>query len=283
MKKILLLGNTGKMGIALNKIFKNDYKLVGKNSTNYNASNFDEVKKLIFSEDPDIVINTVAIMGNDYCELYPEEAFRINALYPKYLSLLSEDKGFTLVHFSSEAVFSDSNDSYLYEDDLVRPINVYGMTKYAGDCFIEANTKNYYICRLPILFGECEKNNQFVEKMLTLVEKGNTTLKISDDIISSPSYSIDIAKIVKQLIDNKYYSGIYHISNDTKGSLYDLITEIVKELELDVKIKPTTYKNFEHIGNKNICTPLSSKKIDKLRDWRLAVRDYCKNIENKFI
>jgi len=283
MKKILLLGNTGKMGIALNKIFKNEYKLVGKNSADYNASNFDEVKKLIVSEDPDIVINTVAIMGIDYCELNPEKAFRINALYPRYLSSLSKHRGFTLIHFSSEAVFSDSNNSYLYEDDPVEPINVYGMTKYAGDCFVAANSDNYYICRLPIIFGESIKKNQFVEKMLTLIDEGNTMLKISNDIISSPSYSIDIAKTVKALIEDEYNSGVYHVSNNAMGSLYDLITEILKNLQIDVKIEPTTYKDFEHIGNKNTCTPLSSIKIDALRDWRLAVHEYCKTIQNKAI
>ena len=154
------------------------------------------------------------------------------------------------------------------------------MTKYAGDCFVEANAENYYICRLPIIFGESIKKNQFVEKMLNLIKEGITTLKISNDIISSPSYSIDIAKIVKQLIDDKYHSGVYHISNNTMGSLYDLITEIINNLGINVNLEATTYKNFKHIGLKNTCTPLSSKKIDTLRDWRLAVREYCKTIQS---
>ncbi len=70
-KKVLILGSTGKMGIALKGVLEGTYDVVGKNSKDFDACHFSEVKNLIKNATPDIVINTVAFMGIDACEKTP--------------------------------------------------------------------------------------------------------------------------------------------------------------------------------------------------------------------
>ena len=277
-KKIMLLGHTGKMGTALMEVFANGYTVVGLNSKDFNAIEPESVRDALKKHKPDILINTAAFLGIDPCEKEPERAFRMNALYPKSLSELSAEMGLLLVHFSTDAVFNDSKGDFYTEEDIPSPLNVYGATKYAGDCFIQAIAGHFYILRVSVLFGKTPKDNQFVEKMLQKVREGKKTIKVSGDIISSPTYSKDVAVEIKRIVEASMPYGTYHMANEGKASLYELIKEITETLGLEVKIEKASYKDFPYIGIKNTNTPLRSVKINPLRPWKEAVREYCKEI-----
>jgi dTDP-4-dehydrorhamnose reductase len=277
--KLLLLGSTGKMGTALKEVFRRSYDLIGKNSQDFDAVDFKQVARLINDHKPDIVINAVALLGIDPCEKEPERALRLNTLYPKFLAERSKDSGFLLIHFSTDAVFSDKQDGFCKEGDSPRPLNIYGLTKYGGDCFVQNIAKKYYIFRLPVLFGETAKETQFVEKMLKKIRQGEKSLRISADIISSPTYSKDAAREVKRIIERKCAYGLYHICNAGKASLYDLIKEIIRNLDLDVVVKKCSHRDFPCVGVKNTCTPLKSQKSGPLRPWKEAVKEYCSHVK----
>ena len=279
-KKILLLGSTGKMGLAIKEVFAGNYNVAGKNSRDFDALDFNSVKEAIKQEKPDIVINSVALLGIDPCEKEPDKAFRLNALYPKFLAELSNEYRFILVHFSTDAVFNDKKGGFYSEADAPCPLNIYGFTKLGGDCFIQNIAKKYYIFRVSLLFGACNKNNQFVEKILEKVKQGQKAIRISDDIISSPTYSKDVAIQLKYALDNSLEFGLYHIANEGKATLCELIKEIVSVLGLGVKVEAASYREFPHIGIKNTCTPILSKKIKSMRHWKEAVKEYCQCIKS---
>lgn len=274
-EKILLLGATGKMGLSLGSVLDGAYNVVGKNSKDFDAANLREVESLIEDTRPDIVINTVAFLGIDPCEVQPNRALQMNTLYPKRLAELSKKMGFLLVHFSTDAVFNDQKGDFYLETDRPEPVNLYGLTKFGGDCFIQSIAQRYYIFRIPILFGKSLKANQFVEKMLDRVRQGQKVLKISSDIYSSPTYSSDVADEVRRIIESSSSFGTYHIANDGKTSLYELIKEIIGNLGLRVKIEKASFRDFPYVGVKNTNTPLRSAKIKSLRPWREAVKAYC--------
>lgn len=105
--KVLLLGSTGKMGVALQAAFCAGYELVCLHRPEFDAADFAKVERVIRQHRPDVVINTIAHLGVEPCEDNPRMAFELNALYPRLLAQLSSENGFLLVHFSSDAVFSD--------------------------------------------------------------------------------------------------------------------------------------------------------------------------------
>ena len=279
-KKVLLLGSTGKMGIALHDVFKSTFTVFGKNSEDFDAASPKTVNPLIDDTCPDIVLNTAAFLGIDPCELEPEKALHMNTMFPKHLAELSEKKGFVLVHFSTDAVFPNIEESAFTEDDSPYPLNLYGVTKFGGDALIQSIASQYYIFRLPVLFGPSSKKNQFVEKMLERIQSGQKTLKVSSDIISSPSYSYDIAKEACRIIETLTPFGLYHLNNEGQGSLYDLMKEIVKNLKINVRLEPASFQDFPHIGKKNTRTPLKSTRIKPLRPWKDAVKAYCQEMKN---
>ena len=81
------------MGTALSSIFEN-YDLVCKNSKDFDACDFDSVRELVNEVKPDILINTVALVGIDPSEDNPEKAYQLNTLYPGLLANLSKELGF---------------------------------------------------------------------------------------------------------------------------------------------------------------------------------------------
>jgi dTDP-4-dehydrorhamnose reductase len=279
MKKVLLLGGTGKMGKALNSVFSKEYNVISVGSKDLDVRNENEVRKIIKNNKPDIVINTVAFLGIDPCEQDPIKAFEMNMVHPMGLAKLSNEFNFLLVHFSTDAVFSDNEDGDSYDEySAPNPVNVYGMTKLGGDMMVQEISEKFYIIRISVLFGHNDKNNQFVEKMLSRVNDGVSEINIADDIIGTPCYSKDVALVVKNIIKTDLEYGLYHAVNDGKGSLYDLMSEISRSMKtLSVVVNRASHKEFQAIGRKNTNTPLKSRKLKPIRHWKDAVKEYCKS------
>lgn len=279
MKKILILGHTGKMGTALQRAYADNHEVVTANSSHFDAARPEQVQALVESVNPDFLINAAAFVGVDACELDPVRAFQINTLFPKQLAELSQSVDFTLVHLSTDAVFADVNPGhYCTEEDMPQARNIYGFTKLGGEQMIQAISHKHYVFRLSVLFGPTPKNTQFVEKMLILARSGQDTLRISDDIISTPSYSQDLANHIRHMTDTTAPFGLYHLTNQGEASLYGLIREIFTHAGVTTNLEPASYRDFPSRGIKNLRTPMRSNKISPLRPWREAVHAYCQSM-----
>ncbi len=274
-KKLLLLGDTGKMGSAIRHVFGADHEIIGLNREHFDASDLEQVSAIVARERPDLLVNAVAFLGIDACEREPSRALHLNALLPRRLAELSQQHRFILIHFSSDAVFGNVKDRDCLESDPVDPFNVYALTKYGGDCFVRAAAANSYVFRLPVLFGESGKQDQFVEKMLSRVRAGARRLEVSMDVVSTPSYSCDVAMEVRRIVEEGLAPGLYHIANEGRGSLYEMISLLVAELKLSAAVEPVSHEKFPSLGRKNTYTMMGSEKVAPLRPWRVAFRQYC--------
>ena len=272
---VLLLGDTGKLGVAI-KTELSHYKIIGASSKDFDAKKPNSINSLLESVKPNVVINTVAQTGIDECEKKPLDALKINAKFPLHLAKLSLKFDFTLVHISTESVYSDINCGLLYEDSIPAPKNTYGMSKHLGDQFVESICQKYFIVRLPMLFGKSKKNDQLVERMVKKVQRGTKKIRIAKDIITTPTYTRDVAKAIEQIIE-EYSYGVYHVANSGKTSLCDFFVELEKLLGFDFDVYPALSTEFVSIGEKNLNTPLASKFMS-LRSWQLALKDYCDNV-----
>ncbi len=276
-KRILLFGPTGKVGGAMRTVL-GESKIICVNHSECDVSCSDKVVKIIEEVKPEIVINAVAFNGLDACEEDPQQALRVNTLFPKILAELSNIHDFVLIHFSTDAVFEGNTSDYYLESSAAHPINMYGFTKFGADSFISAIANKYYIARLSIQFGASDSSTQLIEKMLEKIRSGCRHLRISEDIIASPSYSIDVANTVKGIVENESPYGLYHIANQGKASPYELMRELVILLRLDVIIEPVPHAIFNTKSRKNPCTPITSEKLSLLRPWQEALADYCQQL-----
>ena len=146
MKRIMITGASGQLGLALNRLLKgqDNYELL---RTDAFASEDGTIKSLDITDEtavnvyvdnmkPDVIINCAALTAVDLCESEQEKAYRINALGPKYLAVAAEKNSATLVHISTDYVFDGQGSVPYTEDTASNPISVYGKTKQAGDEFV---------------------------------------------------------------------------------------------------------------------------------------------------
>ncbi|MBI2442233.1 MAG: NAD(P)-dependent oxidoreductase [Lentisphaerae bacterium] len=274
--KLLLLGHTGKLGQALNEAFCKSYAVTGLNRGDFDASAGDD--RLIRRLDelkPAVIVNAVVFTGLDACEREPARALAVNTLFPKTLAGYAGRTGCVLVHISSEAVFPDAAAGQTFvESSAPRPINIYGFTKFGADCFVSSEAPCHYIVRLPMLFGETVQPTQFVEKMAARILAGEPELKVATDCWTTPSYTRDLAAAVCAMLVSKKPFGLYHLTNAGEVSLYDLISELVKILQRDVRVLPVAHAAFTSLAVKNLRPILASEKIPPLRPWPEALRAY---------
>ncbi len=235
---------------------------------------------MIKSHSPDIIINTSAYHKVDECESNPEKSFRVNALGVRNLASLCRDCRATLVHFSTDYVFDGRKKQPYTEEDMPNPRNVYGISKIAGEYFVKYLLDKYFLIRTSGLFGTAGssgKGGNFIESMLRLAGK-RKEIRVVEDQVLSPTYTLDLARKVKELISTASY-GVYHITNNGSCSWYDFAREIFRLSGIEVTLKKTTSREFAATAERPEYSVLGNHNLEKigkddLRTWEKALGDY---------
>jgi dTDP-4-dehydrorhamnose reductase len=273
-KKILVFGVTGLLGTSIEKIFKKDknYKFIGCSHRDIDITNHKKLKKLLQKHRPNFVINTVALIGINFCEKNPEKTMNVNAFSVYNLAKICKSLNITLVQISTHAVFDGIKKKPYDENDQPNPINIYGHAKLVGEYFVKMNLKNYYILRMPTMYGpRRNKSLGFVDKMINNMKLGKD-LKIAGDRIDSPSYTLTISKKIKKLITKKKY-GIHHISDKGAISYYEFIKELSKMIGFKGKIQKVKDKEFPSAAPNPLRVSISSKNGTGVF-WKKALKSF---------
>jgi len=277
--KILILGATGQVGTAIEKVcIDKNIEHIGLSSKDIEITHKNEIEESIERNDPDVVINCVAFQAIDNCERNPHKSFDINSIAVLDLAGVCQKKNITLVHLTTHTIFDGKSSPYT-EDDIPNPINVYGMSKHIGDCFIRNICKKYYIFLLPTMFGDRRGGNiGIVEKIIKWMDE-KKVLHMAGDKIDSFGYTDDIAKRMVNMLIEKYPYGTYHLTNQGGGSYYILALKIAEVLNKDVTIHKAKDSDFPSIGRKPLRTTLKSNKLKPLRPWKEALTEYLEDLK----
>lgn len=279
--KTLLLGAAGQLGTEIKDEFKRaGLEVEGLTRNEFNADSDSVLDKLQGLDDCDFLINCIAFHKTDQCEQNIGQSFRINAALPLALARFCELKGKTMVHISSDYVFNGRKREPYHEEDMPAPVNVYGVSKLAGEKFVEAYAKRYFILRTASLYGRAQKVSpgaNFVRKMVSAARR-DQSLSVINDQWMSPTSAAEVARAIRTIVESgctKY--GIYHCCNEGGCSWYELATEIFKLTDLKADLSEIGYKQF-HAGapRPQYCIMDSSKLSDiyKMPDWRISLKRY---------
>jgi len=187
---------------------------------------------------------------------------------------------------STDYVFDGLKDGLYREDDLVNPKSVYGETKYLGEEEVRRNPK-HFITRISWVFGV--NGNNFIKTMLMLSDKYKE-LNVVDDQIGSPTYTVDLAKLLVTMAYKENY-GTYHATNEGYTSWADFAEYIFKINGKAVKVNHVSTEEYINItGKKQAYRPrnskLSKEKLvtegyELLPSWENATERYCLELKKK--
>ena len=267
--KIVLFGANGMLGAALLKTFIN-YNIYGFSKDEVDITKKRAVSNKIKRIKPSIVINSAAYTKVDECEKNKKHAFNVNGKAVKIIAEICKKNDVPLMHMSTDYVFDGKKKSHK-ENEVVNPINVYGKSKVLGEKYLMETLDDYYLIRTSWLFGENGKN--FVDVILRYV-KEKKELKVVNDQFGMPTYTMDLAKKIKEIVETKKTFGIYHVANSGTCSWFQFAKKIIEFAKLDTKIKPISSRQLKRAAKRPKYSVLVNTKLSPLRHWEAALKEY---------
>jgi len=281
--KILITGANGLLGQKLvrqltkkNISFIASSKGVNRNSNcpSYKYISLDicdpkQVEKIITTLQPTHIIHTAAITNVDSCELDPSLCRKVNVTGTQ---LLIEQAKKINAHFqllSTDFVFDGTTGEYS-EKDQVNPLSVYGRSKVeAENLLLLGNYENYSIVRTIIVYGIGEnlsRSNLFLWAREELSHQ--RTIHVVDDQFRSPTWADDLAwGCIKICIDQQ--RGIFHLSGETKFSIYEIALKIANFYGYPTHCIIKTYsKQLQQAAQRPPNTGFNISKANKLLGYR---------------
>ncbi|KAA0548351.1 dTDP-4-dehydrorhamnose reductase [Bacillus sp. BGMRC 2118] len=273
---VLVTGAKGQLGQDVVKLLQSQqHEVHGLDRSQLDISNEAQVKDVVATIKPDAIIHCAAYTNVDAAEEDVDTAYKINALGTKYLAQAASNIGAKMVNVSTDYVFDGSATKPYEVDHETSPLGVYGETKLAGENFLIHHLEKHFIVRTAWVYGVY--GNNFVKTMLRL-GKERDELGVVSDQLGSPTYTVDLAKFLVELIQTEKY-GIYHASNEGICSWYEFAVEIFKQAGMDTKVNPLTTEQFPRPAERPKYSVLSKAKIVEegftpMRDWKEALSDF---------
>lgn len=281
-QKVLILGCRGMLGQDLMKTFLADekYEVVGWDIEDVDITDKKALEKKINELKPGIIINAVGYNAVDKCEedeVEFQKAMAINAEAPRCLADIAKNTDATFVHYISDYLFDGEKGKYS-ESDEKNPICKYGISKSRGEDNVKSIGGKYYLIRTSKLFGNpaVSENSKksFFETMMNLA-KDNKTLKVVDSEKSCFTYTPDLANATKELIEEQYDFGIYHIINEEAATWFEGLKKCFEIVGIaDVKLIPVSPEEFPRPAKRAASTVLLNTKFKKLRTYEDALREW---------
>ena len=282
--RIAIVGADGQLGSDLVKVLRSSHDLIPLTQADIEVTSPDSVQAMLRIHQPELVMNMAAFHKVDVCEDEVEPTFAVNAYGVRTLALACRAHNAVLLHMSTDYVFgSDKTRSTPYvETDAPAPINAYGISKLAGELFVQYLMDRYYILRVCGLYGvagSAGKGGNFVELMLRLAREGKP-IKVVDDQRLTPTYTVDVAHQIAALIETGRY-GLYHATSQGDCTWYEFAAEIFRQSGLTPDLGRARTGDFGEKATRPAYSVLENKALqsiglDQMRPWHEALEAYLK-------
>ena len=245
-KKVLVLGSTGLIGHQVYNYLKNNgsYDLynisyrVKLNSDSIIQDVRDEKKLVerITKISPDYIINCVGVLIEGSYK-NNENAIFLNSYFPHRLSRLADKIFSKLIHISTDCVFSGKKGNSYIETDIPDGEGIYARTKALGEIL----SSHHLTLRTSVVGPELKSDSE---------QLFNWFMSQSDDVLGftknlwSGVTSLELAKVVHWSI-NKNVTGLYHVTNNSSISKYEILELFKKYTRKDIKITPVDGNNLD--------------------------------------
>ena len=286
MKILLVTGANGQLGRAINLKFKDNEDVVLYNTDimetdtihRMDITDIEDVMRIVKEVKPYAIINCAAHTAVDLCETDVDNAYKINAIGPRNLSIAAREVGAKMMHVSTDYVFGGDGDRPYIEFDETNPQGMYGKTKLAGENFVKEFADKYFIVRTAWLYGD---GKNFVKTMLKLSEN-NDVVNVVCDQVGSPTSTAVLADIIDNLLWTDNY-GTYHGTCEGVCSWAEFTDEIFRLAGKSTKVNHITTEEYQKMFPNSAKRPAYSVLDNYMlkittgfvaKDWKEAIKAY---------
>ena len=258
---ILITGAKGQLGYDFQRLFdelKEEY--IATDRDELDITDIKKVREFVKDKNITLNINCAAYNNVDKAEDEPELCKKLNTYVPRDLAIVAKEIGAEYITYSTDFVFDGEKKAPYIEEDIPKPLSIYGKSKYEGEKEVFKVKPDSFVVRTSWVFGIA--NNNFNKQVINW-SKSKDELSIVDDQISSPTYSKDLAYYSWELIKTKKY-GLYHLSNDGEASKYDQGKYVLDKIGWQGKLNRAKTKDFNLKAQRAEYTKLDSSKLEKV-------------------
>jgi len=276
--RYLITGSEGQLGYDIIRELKkrgiNDNNIIAPTLEEMDITDIDQVENVVLASSPDIIFHCAAWTNVDLAEEKEDLVYKVNVEGTKNLVEMAREVGAKIIYISTDYVFDGKKEGIYDVKDMPNPLGVYGKTKFLGEVHTMEYSKSF-IVRVSWVFGI--NGNNFVKKMLELAQTKDE-LNIVSDQIGSPTYTVDLAKLLVDMSETEKY-GIYHATNSGYCSWAEFAKYIFETNNLNVKVNEIKTSEYKTKAER----PLNSKLdkqilLDKgfylLPEWKDAIIRY---------
>lgn len=271
----MIIGSEGMLGHDLVDVLSANHDISTTTIWTLDITDIDKTIETVRNINPDVVVHAAAFTDVDGSESKADLAYHVNALGTRNVAVACRETDSALVYICTDYVFDGDKGSPYYEYDQTNPLSVYGKTKHLGEVYIRDLLDKFYIVRTSWLYGFHGPN--FITTMLKLA-KTHDKISVVSDQIGSPTYTLDLAKSIAQLIEKPAY-GIYHITNSDHCSWFEYAQLIFEIAGKNVELNPVTTEKFGSPAPRPKYSVLENynwkmEGYDKIRSYKEALKDY---------
>jgi dTDP-4-dehydrorhamnose reductase len=224
----------------------------------------------------DWIINCAAYTNVDGAETNRQAAFAVNADGPRNLAEYAAANNMALLHLSTDYVFDGANPEPYLEDDPIHPISVYGESKLAGEQAVAASGCRHIIARTQSLFGIHGHN--FIKAIMKFIDEGKVPLRVVDDQVSCPTWSVHLAEALLSLIACGQY-GIVHTSSEGHCSWHTFARAIAEAVAPGTEVLPVPASTYPRPAKRPPSSILSKARYTQWTGhtfpaWQDALKGY---------
>lgn len=278
---VLVTGATGQLGSDVcTELLKRGVHVIGIGSSDLDITDDEAVFNFFNSYKFSHVVHCAGYTKVDAAETEIELNYAINVHGTENIVSQCYKYNIPLTFISTDYVFGGEGNIPFKENDKVNPLCEYASSKCQAENIVK-KLDNYYILRISWVFGK--NGNNFVKTMLKLSET-KKELKVVSDQIGSPTYTVDLAVLIADMIAEKKY-GIYHATNEGYVSWADFAREIFRQSNKDVKVIDVTTEEYNAKAHRPKNSRLDKSKLveagfHKLPPWQDALKRYLIEIKN---
>lgn len=284
--KIVVVGAGGRLGAALVREYRRVFEVTGFTRAQLDLAALEGLRSTLGPLSFDLLVNAAALTNVDYCETHRDEAMLLNATAPQVMAEICRAKKARFVHVSTDYVFDGEKREPYTEEDAAEAISVYGESKRAGELQVLAANERALVLRVSWVFGPDRPS--FVDAILKRARTEEEVAAVADKF-STPTYTPDIASLLRPFLDSSAVGGILHLANRGACSWQEYAQwalDCCHELGVPMQAKTVgatslgEMKNF--IARRPRYTVLATEKYERLtggapRDWHDAVAEYVRD------
>lgn len=285
MNNILITGSLGQLGSEIKNLIINTPKsrYFFTDKADLDITDPQAVQDFVVQHSINLVINCAAYTQADKAETDEQTCHKVNCEATEHLALALKAVGGSMIHISTDYVFSGDKNTPYKETDRVNPLGVYGKTKLLAEQALQKSGIDYLILRTSWLYSVYGQN--FV-KTITKLSREKPELKVVFDQVGTPTNAECLAKFIIFLVEGEHFKGrkeIYHFSNEGVCSWYDFAMQIVKKAGTSAKVMPCYSSQYPTPVKRPAYSVMDKTKLKtdfgyEILHWQEALSNYFSKI-----